>query len=136
MSLLDPQRQREDTALQRLAATLGEDPFVTIEELRQAGRRKATAEGVAYRMEHERKVLLARVANEIAVTHAKEALSEAKIDRLARADERYMTLIKGLEAAVEERELANSEYWALRAHLEWLRAAISHDNVLARLGEP
>lgn len=137
MSVLDPQqRMREDTAIERLHASLGEDPFVRIEQLNEAGRRKAQAEGLAYRLEHERKVMLARLAGEYAALHAKEGLSETRLERMARADARYTKLLDRTQEAVEEREAANSEYWSLRTHLEWLKAAIAHDNALARLGEP
>lgn len=123
----------EGTAREILAATLHEDPFERIEELRQAGKRKAEAEGLAYRMEHERKGILARLATEYARTHSKQNLSEAKLDRLAHADPRYQQHVEGTAAAVEKRELANSEYWALRSRLEWLRASLAHLNALSRL---
>lgn len=123
-------------AIANLIASLGEDPFAWIEELRDAGKRKAKAEGVAYRLEQERKSLLARIASEIATAQSKKSLSEAKLDRMARADPRYHRHIEGTAAAVEERELAHSEYWSTRARLEWLRASIAHDNALSKLQEP
>lgn len=126
----------EGHAREILTASLDDDPFQRIEELRKAGKRKAEAEGVAYRMERERKIFLARIASEIAEVHAGEKLSEAKLDRLARADDRYRKHIEGTAAAVEERELSRSEYWAIRARLEWLDKAISHLNALSRLEEP
>lgn len=126
----------ETDARALLSASLNEDPFERIEELREAGKRKARAEGVAYRLENERKHLLARISSEYARTHSDRNLSEAKLDRLARADQRYRDHLEGTATAIEERELANSEYWALRARLEWLRAAIAHENALSRLEEP
>ena len=124
------------SAIANLIATLEEDPFAGIEALRDAGRRKATAEGVAYRLERERKSLLARLASEYANAHSKAGMSEAKLERLARADARYQAHIEGTAAAIEQRELCNSEYWTIRARLEWLDKAISHENALTRLGGP
>lgn len=137
MSILDPRPpQVEDGALARMAYTLGEDPFERLEELREAGKRKALAEGICFRLDHERKSLLARLAGEYAVAHAKEGLSEARLERFARADDRYQKHIEGAAAAVEERELATSEYYALRSRLEWLRAALAHENALTRMDTP
>ena len=126
----------QDDARELLASNFSSDPYKQIEELRGIGARKARAEGVAYRLEHERKIILARIANEIATVHAKEKLSEAKLDRMARADSRYQIHIEGLGAAVEERELARSEYWAIKSLLEFDRASIAHLNALSRLELP
>ena len=119
-----------------LSATLGSDPWDKVEELREIGARKAEAEGVAYQMERERKHLLAKLASEFAVAHARENMSEAKLERMARADERYITHIKGTAAAIQKKELAKSEYWAVRSELEWDRAAVAHHNALTRLDDP
>lgn len=116
-----------------MCASIGSDPYARIEELREAGERKARASGVAYQLERERKSILARLASEYARTHADENLSEAKLDRLARADDRYQTHIKGTAAAIEEKERANSEYWAIRSLLEWDKTAVAHLNALSRL---
>lgn len=124
------------SARELLATHVGSDPYERIEELRQIGHRKAEAEGVAYQLEHERKSLLARLATEYARTHSDKSMSEAKLERLARADERYAAHIKGTAVAIENRERANSEYWAIRSELEWDRAAIAHLNALSRLEEP
>ena len=128
-------RTQED-ARELLAANFTSDPYKKIEELRNIGARKARAEGMACQLEHERKIVLARIANEIATIHAKEALSEAKLDRMARADPRYQVHIEGLGAAVEERESARSEYWAVKSLLEFDRASIAHLNALSRLELP
>jgi len=133
---IGPDDARVSQAREVLKATLSDDPFERIEQLREAGRRKAEAEGVAYRMERERKSLLARLASEYSRTHADQKLSEAKLDRLARADARYQRHIEGTAAAIEERELAQSEYWAVRQRLEWLRATVAHYNALTRLEDP
>ena len=119
-----------------LAANIGSDPYEKIEELRDIGARKARAEGQAYRLEHERKIVLAQLANEYASAHAKDALSEAKLDRLARADSRYQQHIAGLAAAIEERELARSEYWRVRTILEWDGRTVAHANAMSRLENP
>lgn len=121
-------------AREAVVATLGADPFVALEELRQAGHRKARAEGIAYAIEHQRKILLATISNELAVIHAKENLSEAKLDRMARADQRYADFIKGAAAGIEERELAASEYWRIQAELTWCEKTLAHANSLMRLG--
>ena len=52
---------------------------------------------------------------------------------MARGRPEYSRHLDGAAAAIEERELANSEYWAIRARLEWLEKAVSHDNALSRL---
>ena len=108
-------------------------PYEQIETMRQTGHRKAIAEGRVVQLEHQRHIVLATVQNELATVHAKAKLSEAKLDRMARADQRYQTHIAGLGAAVEERDIARSEYAAQRATLEWDRAAIAHLNALSRL---
>ena len=83
-------RQRTpEAARELLAANLGSDPFEKIEELRDIGSRKARAEGMAFQLEHERKIVLARLANEYASAHAKDNLSEAKLDRLASIERRH-----------------------------------------------
>ena len=125
-----------DDARELLASNFDSDPYEKIEELSGVGARKARAEGVAFQLEHERKIVLAKIANELATVHAKEKLSEAKLDRMARADPRYQTHIEGLSAAVEERELARSEYWQIRTVLEFDRASIAHLNALSRLELP
>lgn len=122
-----------DDARHRIAATLGEDPFGLISELRDAGLRKAKSEALAYRLEHERKSLLARIAGEIAVAHASKNMSEAKLERMARADPRYAAHIEGTAAAIENRELANSEFWAIKTRLEWLEKSVAHENAVMRL---
>jgi hypothetical protein len=108
-------------------------PYEQIEAMRSAGRRKAIAEGRSVQLEHQRHIMLATIANELAVAHVKERLSEAKLDRMSRADPRYRDHVAGLSAAVEERDIARSEYAAQRATLEWDRAAIAHLNALSRL---
>jgi len=120
-------------ARELIAGSLGEDPYERIEQLREAGRRKARAEGVAYQLDHERKIVLARIASEIAQARASEKLSEAKLDRMARADARYERHIRGTAEAVQEREEANSEYWGLRSLEEWDARAVAHLNALSRL---
>lgn len=127
---------RAEGARDLLRATLGSDPWSKIEELREIGARKAEAEGVAYQLERERKHLLARLASEYAIAHAKENMSEAKLDRFARADPRYVTHVKGTAEAIHRKELAQSEYWAVRSELEWDKAAVAHYNALTRLDDP
>ena len=126
----------QDDARELLASNFPTDPYKKIEELREIGARKARAEGMACQLEHERKIVLARIANDLAMVHAKEKLSEAKLDRMARADPRYQVHIEGLGAAVEERELSRSEYWAVKSLLEFDRASIAHLNALSRLESP
>ena len=78
------------------------------------------------------KSLKARIQTEKATALARENLSEAKLERLALADARYADHMKGIAAAVEERELARHEYWAIEARLDWDHSAIQHANALAR----
>lgn len=122
-------------ARELIAGSLGEDPYERIERLREAGQRKARAEGVAYQMEHERKIVLARVASRIATAMTGQSVSEAKLDRLARADPEFQRHIEGTASAIAEREESTSEYYAIRSELEWDRAAIAHLNQLSRLEE-
>ena len=128
-------KERGEGARALLSATLGSNPWDKVEGLREVGARKAEAEGVAYQMEHERHPLLARLASEYAVAHAKENMSEAKLERMARADARYTTHIKGTAVAIQNKVRTNSEYWAIRSELEWDRAAVAHYNALTRLDD-
>ena len=91
---------------------------------------------MAYQLDQERKIVLSRIANEIALAHASEVLSEAKLDRMSRADSRYENHIRRLSVAIEHREEARSDYWAVKSLLEWDRASIAHLNSLASLDKP
>jgi len=128
-------RRTPEAAREIISSHFSEDltPYERIEELREIGARKAEAEGVAYQLEHERKIMLARLANEFAAAHSKHPLSEAKLDRMARADPRYQDHIKGLAVAIEKREHMRSEYWAVKSLLEWDKSAVAHLNALAKL---
>ena len=108
-------------------------PYEQIETMRKTGHRKAIAEGRCVKLEHQRHIMLATIQNELGSLHAKEKVSEAKLDRLSRADQRYLAHVTGLGAAVAERDHARSEYAAQRATLEWDRAAIAHLTALSRL---
>ena len=110
-------------------------PYERIEELREIGAKKAEAEGVAYELDHQRKIVLSRLANEFATAHSKQPLSEAKLDRMARADPRYEAHIKALSVAIDNRERWRSEYWAVKSLLEWDKSAIAHLNALSKLEE-
>ena len=127
-----------DVARDLLASNFPPDqnPYEIVERLRQVGAEKAKAEGVAYQLEQERPIVLSRLATEFSVAHVKERLSEAKLDRMARADPRYEAHIKRTAQALEERARTRSEYWALKSLLEWDRASVAHLNALSRLEEP
>ena len=88
-------------------------PYELVEQLRAVGERKARAEGVAYELEHGRQIVLSRLATEFSVAHSKEPLSEAKLERMARSDPRYGDHIKRTARALEERDVARAEYWAI-----------------------
>jgi len=133
---LAARRANERSARELMTASLGADPYERLAELEALGQRKARAAGQAYHMEHMRKVVLAHVAGEIATVHAKEGLSEAKLERMARADDRYRQHIEGAAAAVEESELAQAEYWRLRSELTWDEKSIAHYNAMSKLGDP
>ena len=100
-----------DAARELLAANFpaGQGPYELVEQLREIGKRKAQAEGVAYELEHGRHVVLSRLATEFSIAHSKEPLSEAKLERMARADPRYGEHIKRTARALEERDMARSE---------------------------
>jgi len=108
-------------------------PYANIEKLEVIGRKKAEAEGVAFQMDHERKILLARIGSEISTINASQNLSEAKLDRLSRADPRYANHIKGMAVAIENRERLRSDYWAVKSELEWDAHALHHYNTLSKL---
>ena len=116
-----------------LRATIEADPFATLEELGEAGSRKAKAEAQAYHLENMRKIVLARLAGQIAELHASSTMSETKLERMARAHPEYEAHIRGTAAAIEEREHAQADYWRLRAELEWMDKTVSHANALSRL---
>ena len=124
---------REEGARESVRATVEADPWMSLEELRMAGERKAKAEAVASHLDHMRHVVLSRIANELANVHGGSKLSEAKLDRLARADPRYEDHLQGLAAAVEEREAAVAAYYARRGELEWLSLTLTHSMSLAKL---
>jgi hypothetical protein len=123
----------ESHARESVRATIGQDPFELLEELREAGRRKAKAEGLAYQLEEQRKIVLCSIQNELSVVHAREKLSEAKLERMARADPRYEAHIRGTAAAIEEREAASAAYWALQSDLQWCEKTLAHANAMSRL---
>ena len=122
-----------DSARELLSIHLGANPYDGVEKLRAIGEQKAQAEGVAYQMEKEREVVLARIANELANIYADEKMSEAKLDRLARADPRYGAHLKATAEAIEKRELANSDYWGIVAELKWDEESMRHSNAMSRL---
>ena len=124
---------KPDSARELLSIHLGANPYDGVERLRAVGEQKAQAEGVAYQMEKEREVVLARIANELANVHADQKMSEAKLERLARADPRYLLHLKATAAAIEKRELANSDYWAIKSELEWDSQSMIHANHMSRL---
>ena len=127
-----------DAARDLIAANFPPDqgPYELVEQLREVGKRKARAEGVAYELEHGRPIVLSRLATEFSVAHSKEPLSEAQLERVARADPRYGEHINKTAKARQERDRARSEYWALKSLLEWDRASVAHLNALSRLEEP
>jgi hypothetical protein len=120
-------------AREAVRATVEADPFATLEELRQAGKRKAKAEAQAFHLEAMRKIVLSRISSEIASVQSNAKLSEAKLERLARADPRYETHIKGLSAAIEEKEDAHAAFWTLKSELEWMDRTAMMAMSLAKL---
>jgi hypothetical protein len=120
-------------ARETVRATVEADPWETLEDLRVAGERKAKAEAVASHLDAMRKVVLSRIANELAHVHGNAKLSEAKLERLAHSDPRYEEHLKGLAAAKEEAENASAAFWAIRADLEWQEHTLIHSMSLAKL---
>lgn len=133
VDVFNPRVHASGSARELITATIGADPYQGIEAMRKAGERKARAEGVAYELEHLTKTVLARIAGELAEVHAKEKLAEAKLERMARTDVRYEAHVRKVAAAVEEKELASNEYWAIRSELEWDGHSVFHANALAKL---
>ena len=120
-------------ARESVRAVVEADPWVTLGELGIAGQRKATAEATASHLDTMRHVVLSRIANELAHVHGKAALSEAKLDRLARSDPRYEAHLKGMAAANEEAGQARAELWRIQADLEWMKHTLMHSMSLAKL---
>lgn len=121
------------SAREVMAASIGNDPYLMIEDLRRVGKVLAEKEGIAYQLQQETKPLLATIQSEYANAHAKTPLSEAKLERLARADPRFTVHIRGTASAIQEREEAKNEFWAIKSELEWDRASIAHLNSLSRI---
>ena len=137
MTRTDDLRARTaDDARELIAASFDVSPYTLVEELGELGERKARAEARAFQLEAERPIVLARLATEFSVAHAKENLSEAKLERMARGDNRYATHIVRQAVAIEEREMARSEYWRVKSLLEWDRASVAHLNAMSRLEDP
>lgn len=132
-----PRKHGDHSAREIVIGSLGADPYERMAQLEELGAKKAEANGRAYHMEHMRKVVLSHVATELSAIHANEKLSEAKLERLARADDRYREHIEATALAIEARDKAEAAYWTLKAGLEWDARAISHMNSLARMdGQP
>jgi hypothetical protein len=130
---LSNMKHTPNSAREVLSASIGNDPYRMLEELRRVGQVLAEKEGVAYQLQQETKPLLATIQSEFANAHAKTNLSEAKLERLARADQRYVEHIRGTAEAIRQREQAKNEFWAIKSEMEWDRAAIAHLNNLSRL---
>lgn len=120
-------------AREAVRATVESDPWASLEELRVAGERKAKAEAQASHLENMRKVILSRIAGELAQAHSGTSLSEAKLERMARSDARYEVHLRGLAAAVEERENALAEYYRIKGELDWMDRTLMHSMSMAKL---
>ena len=130
---LEQMAHSPNSAREVLSSTIGSDPYVRLQELRQIGEDLAKREGVAYQLQNETKPLLAKIATEIATAHTHANISEAKLDRMAKSDPRYLSHIQGTAEAIRLREDAKYKYWAIKSELEWDRAAVAHANSLTRL---
>jgi hypothetical protein len=120
-------------ARETVRATVEADPWESLEELRIAGQRKAKAEAQASHLDHMRKVVLSRCCAEIAEANSGKGMSEAKLERLGRAHPRYEEHLRGLAAAVEEREAAIAEYYRIRGELDWMDRTLMMSMSLAKL---
>jgi hypothetical protein len=120
-------------ARETVRATVEADPWATLEELRVAGQRKAKAEAQANHLKHMRRVVLSRLQSEIAQAQSNKSLSEAKLERMARADSRYEDHLKGLAAAQQDAEQASAEFWRLKAELDWQDRTLMFAMSLAKL---
>tara|TARA_R100000808_G_scaffold5443_2_gene16594 strand:+ start:1134 stop:1559 length:426 start_codon:yes stop_codon:yes gene_type:complete len=121
------------SAREVLAASIGNDPYKNLAELTEVGELLAEREGIAYQLQQEIKPLLATIASELASAHAKSNLSEARLDRMAKADPRYIAHIRGTAEAIRQREHTKNLYWAIKSELEWDRTSIAHLNSLTRM---
>ena len=121
------------SAREVLTGSLGSDPYQLLEDLRTVGKDVARLEGVSYELQNSVKPLLATLATEYATTHAKQNLSEAKLDRLAKADPRYMERIRLVAETIKEREEKKNEFWAIKSELDWDAKSVSHLNALTKL---
>ena len=130
---MKPLSMTQEGARESVRATVEADPWMSLEELRLAGERKAKAEAQASHLDHMRKVVLSRCCSEIAEAHAGKSISEAKLERLGLAHPRYEEHLRGLAAAVEEREAAMAEYFRIRGELDWMDRTLMHSMSLAKL---
>ena len=130
---LQTHKHTKHSAREVLMGSLGSDPYRLLEDLRSVGKEVAKLEGVSYELQNSVKPLLATLATEYATTHAKQNLSEAKLDRLSKADPRYMERIKLVAQTIKEREEKKNEFWAIKSELDWDSKSVSHLNALTKL---
>ena len=126
-------KHTKHSAREVLIGSLGSDPYQLLEDLRSVGKDLARLEGVSYELQNSVKPLLATLATEYATTHVKQNLSEAKLDRLAKADNRYMERIKLVAETIHQREEKKNEFWAIKSELDWDAKSVSHLNALTKL---
>jgi len=122
------------SAREMVAAALGHDPRELLHDLDEAGERKAKAEGVAYQLEHLRKIVLAQIMGDIEAEMGGK-VAEGRLERLARADARYAAQIAGTAEAITQRERAAAEYWRIKAEMELDNATLTHANAAMRLAQ-
>ena len=130
---LQNHKHTKHSAREILTGSLGSDPYQLLESLRSVGKEVARLEGVSYELQQSVKPLLATLATEYATMHANQSLSEAKLDRMAKADPRYMERIKMVAAAIRQREEKNNEFWAIKSELDWDAKSVAHLNALTKL---
>ena len=114
-----------------MAHVIGADPFVLLDELEHAGKRKARADGLSYQMMEMRKSVLSSIVTELVREHPNAAIS--KLEHMARADSRYTNHIAGTAAALEEKELATVAYFRVKGEIEWCAHANYTANATAKL---
>lgn len=102
-----------------------------IENLKKAGEEKAIANGERVFYENNRHAKLAELMSEYAATEKKP--SEAKLDRLARSDDRYVSYLKDLSDAVQRSVRADTNWDILMAEKVFLKASL--DQQLAELNQ-
>ena len=98
-----------------------------VAEMEKAGEEWADAHQIARRMEEGKKTLLAKLKNEIAdkLDSGGFKVTDGKLERLARADDKYSEYIEAWTAAEGEALKRKTKYETIKNHFEARRSWVS-----------